>query len=669
MRFFTVIALIGIAGADLHAVSDKDLPKYPLPLSSSYQETAQKKSTNPESDLFERSTPKPPPFVDGDGSDLNNMPNEAYEGVDEDYLDPQDPDLGAETDLNTLDNDFDSNEERYYEDQGDLERAKKNLAPGLKSHKISPNPIKKFPSRPSIIPLHGLVIYGSKDKVGSEDLSLFEGFKIVDLHLPGTSYRLGSILKPLYMNQPFNEETLANITEAIQTYYQKHGHIEVEVLLPRQDISTEVLSLLVLITKVGDVEVKGAIWSPQERLKEILNLKKNDLIHVDEIQGKVNYINQNPFRHAKVTYTPDIYPQEMDVNLIVNERSPFRPYAGIDNQGLNLIGQTRIFAGFNYANLFDFDEIISFQYTTATDTNKYQSYTADFWIPTTRSDALRLFGGYSTVLVDSQRGKFFQASLRYEWMTYASARLLQNFQIGADFKRTNNNLEFIENDPIFCSYINELQFELGYSAAFNTTYTQFKLDVEGFYSPGRILGDQSNTLYQELRVGSTNRYVFGKGSLEMNFFLPKLSQINLKAFGQLSSANLLPQEELGIGGLQTVRGYEERTVSGDNGFYGRAEVVLPGLSIIQPRKTRSGNWISDNLALAGFFDVGRISAKFFEPQSASSQPKAATIMGTGPGLRYTLGSYVIASYDLGFKLKKNYPGGRIMSHFMLTASY
>ena len=125
----------------------------------------------------------------------------------------------------------------------------------------------------------------------------------------------------------------------------------------------------------------------------------------------------------------------------------------------------------------------------------------------------------------------------------------------------------------------------------------------------------------------------------------------------------------GIGGLQTVRGYEERTVNGDNGFYGRAEVVLPGISIIQPRKTRSGNWITDNLALCGFFDVGRISAKFFEEASAGSQPKAATIMGAGPGLRYTLGSYVIASYDLGFKLKENYPGGRIMSHFLLTASY
>ena len=48
--------------------------------------------------------------------------------------------------------------------------------------------------------------------------------------------------------------------------------------------------------------------------------------------------------------------------------------------------------------------------------------------------------------------------------------------------------------------------------------------------------------------------------------------------GQLSSYLLLPSEQFGAGGASSVRGYPERTISGDEGFYANFELYTPELN-------------------------------------------------------------------------------------------
>ncbi len=51
--------------------------------------------------------------------------------------------------------------------------------------------------------------------------------------------------------------------------------------------------------------------------------------------------------------------------------------------------------------------------------------------------------------------------------------------------------------------------------------------------------------------------------------------IGLRLHGQYTKDNVVPSEQLGAGGLYTVRGFNERTVSGDTGLVGSFEIFTP----------------------------------------------------------------------------------------------
>jgi hemolysin activation/secretion protein len=106
---------------------------------------------------------------------------------------------------------------------------------------------------------------------------------------------------------------------------------------------------------------------------------------------------------------------------------------------------------------------------------------------------------------------------------------------------------------------------------------------------------------------------------------------------QLADRPLLPLEQVGFGGQDTVRGYRQDLLLGDNGVLGTIEARFP---IFSPPDR------SHLLQIVPFFDMAWVGNK---PGDIPS-PKVNTIASTGVGLRYQTGDSFNAKLDYGIPL-------------------
>lgn len=495
------------------------------------------------------------------------------------------------------------------------------------------------------------VLLVPKEEEKGEQVS---GVTIRNLKIPGGAKGLEEKLAKLSLGKPITPELLAEIKHTIILYFRNHGRPVVSVTIPEQEITDGIIEVVVVEAKVGKIICKGNRWFNNNLLQSYIDIDPGSVITNDTLLTDVTWMNRNPFRKTDLLLSPGEEEGTTNIELVTKDRFPLRVYAGGDNTGNDATGNARWFAGFNWGNAFWCDHILNYQYTTSSDFHDFQAHTINYTAPLSWHNVLILFGGYSTVHpnlkshheslgVFKSHGHSAQASLRYEipiGKLYHSA--LKEFLVGFDFKNTNNNLEFVGDDtiPIITKTVNITQLVAGFNFGKQTTHHKFSVALEAFGSPGKIIPHQSNSDFENLRPGAKTRYVYGQATLGDVYRLPTNFSISLLLRGQISSQNLLPSEQFGIGGYNTVRGYNEREVNVDNAFVGNFEVRSFAFHLFK-------KW-EDELYFIGFLDYG--IGRNHKPLPEDKKPEF--LLGVGPGIRYMINPYLSVRVDWGFKLHK-----------------
>jgi hemolysin activation/secretion protein len=125
--------------------------------------------------------------------------------------------------------------------------------------------------------------------------------------------------------------------------------------------------------------------------------------------------------------------------------------------------------------------------------------------------------------------------------------------------------------------------------------------------------------------------------------LPEDFSLILRATLQFSDANLAPSEQLGFGGYDSIRGYDERDVNADEGYIFSTEVRTPPVSI---GELFGHPEVHDQLQFVGFWDYGAAHNHELLPGEADEIP----LSSVGGGVRYAIGTYVSVRFDYGFQL-------------------
>jgi hemolysin activation/secretion protein len=516
--------------------------------------------------------------------------------------------------------------------------------------------------------LKGVLLTNQRD----DSVKAFQGVQIKGVS--GDEKLLNDLMTSHFGN-PLTEGEISCIKKEVLGYYQGEDRCALTVIAPCQDLTNGVLTLIVIESKLGGIRVTGNRHFSSEQFCKAISLQPDQPISRKQLVKEVQWLNENPFRKVDVVYAPGTAFGTTDIELVVNDRRTIRFYSGFDNTGNDTTGNNRIYAGFNWGDVFGLDHIFSYQFTTAPEYNRFWAHTGTYTIPLPWYNTLIFFGGYSQIHakfrsfeapaeIFSNKGASWQVSARYDIPLPLFTFALHEFTLGYDFKNTNSNLFFgaipVNPNP---THVNLGQFMASYNIGYESKdiYTSFEL--EGFWSPGEWYPNQTNADYQELRLKAKNKYIYARSSFSFIWDFSSPFTFFSALRGQIANRNLLPSEEFGVGGYDTVRGYKEREVNGDDAFVMNLELQT------KPRGFgeifRKVKWI-DDLILIAFFDYGMA----IKNQTAFGQKKTDYLYSVGPGVKYQMFPYLNARLFYGIQLNDlGFGGPHNRIHFQIVGSF
>ena len=504
------------------------------------------------------------------------------------------------------------------------------------------------------VQVKGILLVGCEDAVETGAVEPFNGMRCKDLVLPGREYTLFCSLKKFLDKDSLTKDDLLNIKREIILYYQDHCRPVIAVEIPKQDITDGVLQVIVTESCVGCFRVVCNEWFCDERILSYMTLCPGDVIDANILLNDVAWANRNPFRATDVVFTPGECEGTTDIELRTQDRLPIRPYVGGDNQGTRVIGNTRLFAGFQWGNFFGLDDIFSYQYTTTTHPKRLQAHSMQYYTPLPWKHEFIAFGGYAKVKTRipgnmQLKGESLQASARYD-IPYQPlyGPFSQDFIFGFDFKNTNNNLLFLGENipPVVSGSLNLFQLVFAYNTFIMCERTEWAFVGEVFWSPGKWLPNQTNSDYEDLRPHARNKYVYGRTEGRVVYHDTRGLSYAAQIRGQASSETLLPSEQYGLGGADTVRGYDERAFIADNAVNANVEIRSNAIKVLCGKNKLAD--LNDELIFLVFLDYGLGN----NWHRSNGDKKTDWLLGVGPGLRYAINPYISFRCDWGIKLHR-----------------
>lgn len=513
----------------------------------------------------------------------------------------------------------------------------------------------------------GILLVGKKELLAKKkELIEIEGIELREVELPskGLEKHLEAIL-----GEPFNHDTIRTIKNQIYQFYRDNDRPLVLISLPNQRPATGTVQVLIEESRLGEVKVVGNKWTPAKRYENYFATKPGETISQRNISRDMDFINRGPFRAVNVSYSPGARPQTTDVTLEVVDRRPYFFYAGCDNAGVPTTGRQRIFAGFGWDQIWGADQSLYYQYTTNYNTSRYHSNTFQYVALCPWKGIFNLYGGFSTVSATldpsplNNKGTNAQASLRYITPFGVTRQFSQEIIGGFDWKNTNNTLEFSDATPVFGQTVNITQWIVGYKCRYEEKNVTVEGDVEGVFSPFQWFPNQTSADYESLRPGADNRWFYLLANCFIRCALPHKMATHIRINGEASLQTLLPSEQLGVGGYDSVRGYDQRQFNGDSGLIVSWELHSPPFTVWKTKVKKR-----ENLAHFLYFLDGGLG---YDNVKVPDVPRFNTLAGTGIGLRYFLSDHLKARIDYGIKLHQqaDFTGGASEVHFNVTGSF
>lgn len=462
------------------------------------------------------------------------------------------------------------------------------------------------------------------------------------------------LVKPLkkqlmaQINTPISAEILEKIKTDIAHYLFHELHLLAAVVVPPQDISSGEVQVHIVKSKIDQIKLSGNRWTRNRWLLSQIHLKTGQPLDLKKVKNDLAWLNRNPFRRTDLLLLPGDTGGTTDLELITQERFPLRPYTGGDNTGTTYTSYTRWFAGFNAGNLWGWDHQLAYQFTTTSDPYIFIAHTGSYTLPFPWKHQLYTYGGWSRALgktPDKLRNKCidWQISPRYQMPVQPLfGRVLQEFTIGYDFKQISNRI-LSKSDTTEHAIADINQMMIGYSFDYKKPQLAISMTTEIFAAPAALTSHQTDKDYGKIRRFASDRYGYARLRFSYTQQMPLAFVFKASFVGQGTAWNLMPSEQLGIGGYNTVRGYEERAFNADTALLGSIEIDAPPTRLFDWRKKNSRK---EALQFLAFVDYGW--GQLYHADV--NQDPTAWMLGIGPGLRYFNGEQLVFRADLGFPL-------------------
>ena len=468
-----------------------------------------------------------------------------------------------------------------------------------------------------------------------------------------------STLQP-FIGQHSGIERLQQAALALEEVLRDRGYGFYRVVLPPQDIGGEIKLQMFKFT-LGTLAIKGnQVFANDNIVRSLPQLKAGSSPNTHELARDLAVANESPSKRANVTFKQGEVADTIDATVDVVDSKTITGFVSVSNIGNLATGYNRVTAGVTHNNLFDLDHQATVTYTTSPSApGQVHQYGGYYRAPMYQWGGI-ISAYYTNSSVNSGtianlinvtgRGEF--AGIQYAHYFAPRGDYRAFVSVGVDDKNflndkivTAGGVPLFPNyrtRPITVSYVGRLEKKWGVWG-YNLDYTR-NLPLGG--------GNDSISANAN-RAGATNNWSAMRLGADVTMPLPANWVGTARFKGQLSGQPLVPGEQFGIGGAQSIRGLNERVLSGDTGWQANFEVLSPAFV--------------ENTRGVLFYDMGQVRRHndLVMPFAAASS--------FGVGLRWNMANSWSANVDLAHVRSglANLPAGTSSDklHFSLNWKY
>ena len=402
-----------------------------------------------------------------------------------------------------------------------------------------------------------------------------------------------------------------------------------------------------------------------------------DVLRKDPLDDYIFLLNRHRGRHIDASVSSAGAPGEVALDFLINENKPWLTYFQISNTGTEETNEWRERFGFTHNQLTGHDDIFSLDYITAGFDASHAivaSYEAP--VPGTSRIRWRAHGTWSRFDAsevgagEDFNGRAWSAGGEVAANIFQHRQLFLDLIVGARWHRVNVENETVLTEGTESFFLPNIGLRLDRETPECTTIAS--LNVEGNL-PG-VAGTDEDKIEELGRLFVDDSWVALQWQTRHSFYLEPLllgkevettlaHEISLSFRGQHAFGDrLIPQFEEVIGGLYTVRGYDESVAAGDTALIGSleyayhiprafrarakpAQLPLTGKPFRFAPQTPYGrpDW---DLILRPFFDIGRTINS--DRQSYESNE---TLVGAGLGVELMFLRNLNVRCDWGIALR------------------
>ncbi|GAP36105.1 ShlB/FhaC/HecB family hemolysin secretion/activation protein [Piscinibacter sakaiensis] len=470
-------------------------------------------------------------------------------------------------------------------------------------------------------------------------------------------------------------DELQAAARAVQALYRDAGYGAVIAFLPEQRPADGRVAITVVEGRLSRVDWVGAAQFDEANLRATLPaLVLGQTPRVREVDAQIQLANENPAKTVEVLLQPGARPGEVAARVQVREQPVRQASVGLDNSG-GPGTRWRANLGWRDANLLGRDEVLQLQLQLAPE--KLDSVTvlsASLRLPFyAQGLALDAYAAYSDVdggttataagpLQFSGKGRI--AGLRLSKFLPRLGEVDQRLVLGLDRRDYLNNCAILGLAPGACG-------SAGESVSVQPIGLEYLLQQGGPRPWSASLGVQHNlklgggladaARFEAVRPGAKPRYTLLRVGLFGGASVDETWQAQARLLGQWTRDALVPGEQFGVGGGSSVRGYEERELTGDRGANASFELWSPPIPHDWGRGPGAGQ-----LRLAAFADIGWVQNRRELPCRGTASE--CSIAAAGLGLRYAAGP-LQARFDVAHAMKDGNRTGRGDTRAHVSVSY
>ena len=463
--------------------------------------------------------------------------------------------------------------------------------------------------------------------------------------------------------------------EALEQAYRAEGYSAVQVYLPEQELEGGVVTIKVIEARLKNIDVEGNRHFSADNIRRSLpTLREGISPNARAISAAVVAANDNPAKKLNVTLQSGEEEGKVNAKVNVTDENPRKFFLTFDNTGNSQTGSYRLGLGFQHANIANRDHAVTLQYITSPEKlDKVSIYSIAYRMPVYAfGDSMDFFAAYSDVdagttstpagpLQFTGKGKILGA--RYNWILPRQGGLEQRLIFALDYRAFENSCSISGAAVCGTGGVNVTVHPFGvtYSGQLNRekSQTAFSAGLSRNFAGGANGGTAD---FERARPSARSDYTVLRLNVNHLTVHDKDWQSRIAVSTQHSLNALVPGEQFGLVGSNAVRGFLEREIANDTGYFANLELYSPDFG-----SKLGGKFANANVRALVFYDFGHVSRNNVLP----GEVEGASASSVGAGLRLNIKKDIALRVDAAQVIAQGTTlrGNSVRVHAGLVLSY